>query len=116
VVTLRHLLCLAVVNHTKLRSGAELKLPLAPAGLDLPHALEVVRQEAAAFAADPAWQPVLLAPPQVQGVSEVKADGVWLSVLLATRAGRQGAARRELLGRLVDRLGREGIALASTTG
>jgi small conductance mechanosensitive channel len=116
VMTVPNSRCEPVVNHTKLRSGAELKLPLAPMGLDLPRALEAVRLEAAAFGVDPDWQPLLLQPPQVRGVIEVTADGVWLSVLLATAAGRQGAAKRALLGRLVERLGREGIALSSSSG
>ncbi len=116
VVTVPNSRCEPVVNHTKLCSGAELMLPLAPAGLDLPRALAVVRQEVAAFAADPAWEPLLLQQPQVRGVSEVTVDGVWLSVLLTTVAGRHGAAKRALLGRLVERLGREGLALASSSG
>jgi hypothetical protein len=36
------------------------------------------------------------------------------TVLLTTLAGRHDAARRELLARLVERLGREGIALAAS--
>jgi hypothetical protein len=43
-------------------------------------------------------------------------DAVWLSVMLTTLAGRHGAARRALLARLVERLGRERIALASSVG
>ncbi|KEF43250.1 MAG: hypothetical protein ER33_00460 [Cyanobium sp. CACIAM 14] len=116
VVTVPNSRCEPVVNHTKLHSGAELKLPLAPGGLDLPRALALVREETSAFAADPAWQPLLLKAPQVRGVSEVTVDAVWLSVLLVTATGRQGGARRELLQRLVERLGQEGISLASTAG
>jgi hypothetical protein len=37
-------------------------------------------------------------------------------VLVATAAGRHGAVQRALLGRLVERLGREGIALSSSSG
>ncbi|WP_161795875.1 hypothetical protein [Synechococcus sp. GFB01] len=36
-----------------------------------------------------------------------------LSILVLTRAGRQWAVQRELLGRLVRRLEQEGVALAS---
>ncbi len=114
VMTVPNSGCEPVVNHTKLCSGAELRLPLAPGGLDLPHVLEVVRQEVTAFAADSDWQPLLLQPPQLRGVSEVTVDAVWLSVLLTTLAGRHNAARRELLARLLERLGREGIALAGS--
>jgi len=116
VVTVSNSRCEPVVNFTKLRSGAELRLPLASTGLDLPRALAALSEETASFAADPHWAPLLLEPPQMRGVSEVKADGVWVSVLLATRAGRQGMARRALLARLVERLGREGIPLASSAG
>jgi small conductance mechanosensitive channel len=108
--------CEPVVNHTKLCSGAEIRLPLAPGGLDLSQVLEVVRQEATAFAADSAWQPLLLQPPQLRGVSEITVDAPWLSVVLTTLAGLHDAASRELLARLVERLAREGIALASLAG
>jgi small conductance mechanosensitive channel len=114
VMTVPNSGCEPVANHTKLCSGAELRLPLASGGLDLPHVLEVVRQEVTAFAAVSDWQPSLLQPPQRRGVSEVTVDAVWLSVLLTTLAGRHNAARRELLVRLVERLGREGIALAGS--
>lgn len=114
VMTVPNSGCEPVANHTKLCSGAELRLPLASGGLDLPHVLEVVRQEVTAFAAVSDWQPSLLQPPQRRGVSEVTVDAVWLSVLLTTLAGRHNAARRELLARLVERLGREGIALAGS--
>ena len=114
VMTVPNSGCEPVENHTKLCSGAELRLPLAPGGLDLAHVLEVVRQEVTAFASDSDWQPLLLQPPQLRGVSEVTVDAVWLSVLLTTLAGRHNAARRELLARLVERLGREGIALAGS--
>jgi hypothetical protein len=36
--------------------------------------------------------------------------------VITTIAGQQGAAKRALLGRIVERLGREGIALASSSG
>jgi small conductance mechanosensitive channel len=107
VVTVPNSRCEPVVNRTKLCSGA---------GLDLPRALAVVRREAMAFAANSAWQPLLLRPPEVRGVSEITVDAVWLSVLVTTVAGRHGAAQRALLGRLVERLGAEGLALAASTG
>ena len=114
VMTVPNSGCEPVVNHTKQCSGAELRLPLAPGGLDLPHVLEVVRQDVTAFAADSGWQPLLLQPPQLRGVSEVTVDAVWLSVLLTTLAGRHDAARRDLIACLVERLGREGIASAAS--
>ncbi|MCS5693249.1 mechanosensitive ion channel family protein [Cyanobium sp. FGCU-6] len=113
VVTVPNSRCEPVVNRTKLRSGAELTLPLAATGLDLPRALAAIGEEARAFADDPRWQKHLLQSPVVRGVSEVNANGVNVSLVIATVAGQQGAAKRALLGRIVERLGREGIALAT---
>ncbi len=95
--------CEQSVNHTKLRSGAEVSL-LLPRSTDVPRALESIGAELAAFAADPAWGQLLLEPPRLLGVEAVTADGLRVSALLITAAGRQGEARRELLARLVQRL------------
>ena len=95
--------CEQSVNHTKLRSGAEVSV-LLPNTADLSRALETISGELAAFAADPAWKPLLLEPPRLLGVEAMTAEGVRVSALLITEAGRQGEARRELLARLVERL------------
>jgi small-conductance mechanosensitive channel len=94
--------CEQSVNHTKLRSGAEVPV-LLPITANLPRALETISAELAAFAADPAWKPLLLEPPRLLGVEAMTAEGLRVSALLITEAGRQGEARRELLARLVER-------------
>lgn len=95
--------CEQSVNHTKLRSGAEVSL-LLPKGSDLPRALDTIRAELSAFSADPVWGALLLEPPCLLGVEAMGAEGLLVGVLLITEAGRQGEARRELLARLVPRL------------
>ncbi|MCP9801184.1 mechanosensitive ion channel domain-containing protein [Synechococcus sp. RedBA-s] len=95
--------CEQSVNHTKLRSGAEVSL-LLPSSSDLSQALETIGAELVAFAADPVWRALLLEPPRLLGVEAMTADGLLVGVLLITEAGRQGEARRELLARLVQRL------------
>ena len=95
--------CDQSVNHTKLRSGAEVSL-LLPKGSDLPQTLDTIGAELAAFSADPVWGALLLEPPRLLGVEAMTADGLLVGVLLITEAGRQGEARRELLARLVPRL------------
>lgn len=114
VVVLPNSRCEAVVNHTKLRSGVELSLPLDPAAPQLERVLPLLRQECEAFAADPAWVAQLLAPPQLRGVKRVTPLMVELSILVLTRTGQQWAVERELLGRLVRRLECEGIRLATS--
>ena len=95
--------CEHSVNHTKLRSGAELVLLLSN-GTDLDRTLATINAELAAFAADPAWSPLLLHPPRLLGVDAMTADGLRVTALLITEAGRQEEARRALLARLVQRL------------
>ncbi len=95
--------CEQSVNHTKLRSGAEVSL-LLPSSCDLSQALETIGAELVTFAADPVWSALLLEPPRLLGVEAMTADGLLVGVLLITEAGRQGEARRDLLARLVQRL------------
>jgi small conductance mechanosensitive channel len=112
VVVIPNSRCDRLVNHTLLRSGAELILPLSPANPCLEVALRLVQEECAAFAAEPQWRQLLLAEPEIRGVSRVTPLAVELSVLLRTRAGQQWAAKRELLGRLVRHCERAQVPLA----
>ena len=101
-----------LVNHTKIRSGAEVLIPLAPQQHQLEQALALVEAECLAFAAEPAWSELLLAPPWVRGVKQVTPLGIDLSVVLTTRTGKQWSAQRALLQRLVVRLQEAQIPLA----
>jgi small conductance mechanosensitive channel len=114
VVVLRNSRLELLVNHTKLRSGVELTLPLDPSCPRLDEVVALVQQECEGFAADPLWKDLLLKDPIVRGVRRVTPFAVELSILVLTPAGRQWAVERELLGRLVRRLEREGVALASS--
>ena len=105
-------LCGDVINHTKLRSGQELLLPLSHRCHQLRHALAVIRAGLRTFAADPHWGPMLLEPPQLRGISDVNPEAIVVSVLLVTTAGNQWAAGRELRLRLLEKLQRAGIPLA----
>ena len=112
VVVIPNSRCDRLVNHTLLRSGVEVILPLSPANPRLEVALALVREECAAFAAEPPWQQLLMAEPEVRGVRQVTPLAVELSVLLRTRAGKQWGAQRELLGRLVCRCEQAQVPLA----
>jgi small conductance mechanosensitive channel len=101
-----------VVNHTKLRSGVEVKLLISHRCSAIGQALTAVAEELDAFHADPTWGPRLLAAPQLRGVSATGPMGITVSVLLTTVAGEQWVCSRELQGRLVARFQREGIPLA----
>ena len=104
-----------LVNHTKIRSGVEVLIPLAPQQGRLEEALELVKAECLAFAADPQWSEQLLESPWLRGVKGVSPQGIELSVVLTTRTGQQWAAERALLQRLVVRLQQANIHLASAT-
>jgi small conductance mechanosensitive channel len=101
-----------VVNHTKLRSGEEVKLLISHRCTAIGHALAVVADELAAFHSDPTWGPRLLAPPLLRGVSGTGPLGITVSVLLTTVTGEQWACSRELRRRLVVRFQPETIPRA----
>lgn len=105
--------CDRLVNHTLLRSGVEVILPLSPANPQLELALKLVREECSAFAAEPQWRQLLMAEPEIRGVKRVTPLAVELSVLLRTHAGQQWRAERELLGRLVRHCERARVPLAT---
>jgi small conductance mechanosensitive channel len=102
-----------VVNHSKLRSGIDIRIPLSPCRHNLESTLAIVDRELSTFAADPKWAAELLAAPVLRGVDQVDPTAITVSVMLMTTAGQQWALRRELLRQLVTCFEREGIPLAS---
>jgi len=80
---------------------------------DLDRALGVFREEAAAFAADPGWSRLLDGPPEVLGVQQLAERGVTIRTLLRTHPGKQWEVARGFRFRILDRLGRERIAIAA---
>ncbi|MFM7642959.1 MAG: mechanosensitive ion channel domain-containing protein [Cyanobium sp.] len=104
--------CAEVLNHTKLRSGAEVEFTLAHSCGDLRRVLGVISAELGAFAHDPAWQPSLLKAPELRGLTAAGPRGLTVAVQLVTVAGAQGPAGRELRLRLLERLRQEAIPLA----
>jgi small conductance mechanosensitive channel len=107
--------CAEVVNHTKLRSGVVVELTLAHRCGDVRQALEVIRAELEAFGQDPSWQPSLLRPPELRGVTAAGPGGLTVEVLLVTTAGVQGPAGREVRLRLLERLRQQAIPLAASS-
>ena len=80
---------------------------------DLDRALGVFREEAARFAADPGWSRLLDGPPEVLGVQQLAERGVTLRTLLRTHPGKQWEVARAFRLRILERLGRERIAIAA---
>ena len=77
--------------------------------VDVDHALEVFRDEAASFGKDPVWQHRLDGPPEVLGVESLAENSVLIRTVLRTLPGEQWAAAREFRRRLKARLDHEGI-------
>jgi small-conductance mechanosensitive channel len=77
--------------------------------VDVDHALEVFRDEAAAFGKDQVWAHRLDGSPEVLGVESLADNAVVIRTLLRTLPGEQWAAAREFRRRLKARLDREGI-------
>ncbi|WP_407570099.1 mechanosensitive ion channel family protein [Deinococcus altitudinis] len=68
---------------------------LVPNGADIDRALEVMEQVAGGLHADPEWQSRFLAPPEVQGVTNLSSDGTELRALLKVLPKSQFAVGRE---------------------
>ena len=112
VVVIPNSRCEQVVNHTRIRSGVELMVPLPPSSPQLERVLSVLAEECVLFAAKPEWKALLLEPPLIRGVKRITPLAVELSVLLITRTGDQWAAERALLTQIVARMEREALPMA----
>ncbi len=78
---------------------------------DIDRAIAVVRSEAAALAADPAWTPRLDGAPDVLGVEQLGDSAVVIRTLLRTQAGQHWPVAREFRRRLKVRFDKEQIEI-----
>src|SRR5690606_35677666 len=97
-----------VTNHTRGWSRAVVDLGVAY-HTNVDEAIEILRDEAARFAADPLWKPRLDGIPEVVGVEGLGDSKVTLRVLLRTRPGKHWEVGREYRRRAIIRLDREGV-------
>ncbi len=99
-----------VSNKTRLWSRVVLDVGVAY-DTDIDHALEVLRDEAAAFFADGGWKPKLDEAPEVAGVQGLDDSAVTLRTMLRTQPGFQWEVAREFRRRVKNRFDREGIEI-----
>ncbi len=99
-----------ISNFTRGWGQAVVEIELA-FGTHVDHALELFREEAAKFAADPAWQSRFVGRPEVVGVERISQTGVTIRTLLRSAPGQQWAVAREYRRRIKNRLDQEGIAI-----
>ncbi len=78
---------------------------------DVDRVLEVLRDEAEKFYADPDWRDKFTAPPQVLGVDQLGDSAVVIRILFTTRAKEQWGVGREFNRRVKNRLDAEGIEI-----
>ncbi len=70
---------------------------------------ELIKDEAARFAEEPAWSEYVLEPPEVWGVQAMGPEGVTIRLVVKTAPRQQYNVARELRGRISSRLRREGV-------
>ena len=99
-----------VSNRTRGWSRAVVEVGVAY-GTDVDRAMEVLRDEIAAFARDEEWAPMLDGPPEVWGVEALGDSAVTIRTVSRTTPGQQWAVARELRRRIKNRLDREGIEI-----
>lgn len=78
-------------------------------GTDVDKAIEVLRDEAKRFHADPNWAPKFDGEPEVIGVDSLDSTQITIRTLLRTHAGQQWTVAREFRRRILLRLDRERI-------
>ncbi len=78
---------------------------------DLDHALEVMRDELANLASDPAYRDLIKGDPEILGVNELGDSSVVLRGRLTTVADQRWTIRREALRRIKKRFDVEGISI-----
>jgi small conductance mechanosensitive channel len=83
-----------------------------PWGTDIDRVLSVFRDEAARFAADPAWQRRLDGDPEVLGVESMTHAQLVIRTLIRTVPGEQAAAAREFRRRMKIRIDREALKVS----
>lgn len=103
---------MTVSNQTRGWSRAVVDVTVAYES-DLDRAVLVFREEAARFAGDPAWSKLLDGPPEVLGVQQLAERGITIRTLLRTHPGKQWEVARGFRFRMLERLGRERIAIAA---
>ncbi len=99
-----------VSNQTRKWSKAVLDVGIAYES-DIDRVLDVLRDEARAFAADPLWDHRLDGAPEVQGVQSLGDSAVTVRTVLRTQPGAQWEVAREFRRRLKNRLEAEGIEI-----
>lgn len=78
---------------------------------DLDHALEVMRDELANLASDPAYRELINGEPEILGVNELGDSSIVLRGRLTTVADQRWTIRREALRRIKKRFDAEGISI-----
>ena len=103
------------VGNTSMEWSRALVDVIVPYDADVAKASEVIGEEAAALAEDPAWTDQVLEPPEVWGVQEMGKDGLTIRMVMKTAPRQQYAIARELRGRISARLRKEGIKAPGQT-
>jgi small conductance mechanosensitive channel len=78
---------------------------------DIDHALEVMRDELANLANDPAYSELMDGEPEILGVNELGDSSIVLRGRLTTVADQRWTIRREALRRIKKRFDAEGISI-----
>ena len=101
-----------VINRSRDWSRVIIDVPIA-LGEDLDRAIQVLRDEVAAMAADEEWHKLLLDDPVVAGVESIQAGYLQLRVTARTLPTRQVDVARELRRRIAEGLRQAGIVSAA---
>ena len=109
MLLIMRLLCRCVITQNFVRL---ITLFISHRQTDLDVVYRVLAAEISDFKQDPLWGSRLIADPILHVVKRTSALGVYMQILLVTRAGEQWTTEREFQRRILKALHRRGVDLA----
>ncbi len=100
------------VGNTSIQWSRALVDIVVPYGTDVDRATEVIADEAAAVASDPAWSSLCLGPPEVWGVDSMDHESITIRVVVRTTTSQKDTVARAMRSRISARLQHEGVVTA----
>jgi moderate conductance mechanosensitive channel len=104
------------VGNTSIQWSRALVDIVLPYGTDVDRATEVIAEEGAAVASDPAWSSMCLGPPEVWGVDAMDHESITIRLVVRTTTSQKDTIARAMRGRISARLQREGVVAHSPDG
>jgi moderate conductance mechanosensitive channel len=97
------------VGNTSIQWSRALVDIVVPYGTDVDRATQVITDEGAVVASDPAWSSMVLGTPEVWGVEAMDHESITIRLVVRTTTSQKDAVARAMRSRISARLQRDGV-------